>query len=555
VLPQGLETIPEVFSRILERFGPEVAARWTENGGFESITYAQLGRRVDRLTRVLVGRGLSGLRIGIVGPATVEWITAFFAIAASGNAAVPLDKDLDSETALALARQARLEGFFIDPGSGGAARGLLDGLPCARACFGLAPGAGLEDIPALVGYGTGGGHGEEAAVPEAGGPPEAPPVAPESTALLAFTSGTTGWPKLVELTHRNLTHDLYCSVAVLGQKVAPGSQTLLALPPHHVFGITVTLLTSLWDGATVCMGSDRRRQAGDVTRFKPDIIVVPPRFVDVLHRRIWAQARLEGREGRLRRALALSRALRRVGIDARRRLLRPVIEGMGGNLRYLIAGGGPLRLELIREFDELGVTVLNGYGVTECSPVVACNGIGRNVPGSVGQPGPAPYCEVRCRDGEIQVRGSIVMKGYFDDPAGTAAAMDGDWLRTGDLGRLDAEGNLYVTGRQPNQIALENGQTVLPEEIEVRLEAHPAISSALVRAVHVDGKTVLGTLVHPALDLIAAVGAPDPFKAVATAVREVNSTLPAHHRLRVVDHAQTDFQRTDVGQPKRYLYS
>ena len=291
-----------------------------------------------------------------------------------------------------------------------------------------------------------------------------PPVDKDTLASIVFTSGTTGQPKGVMLTHGNFASDAFTACS----HVTFEGDGILLLPLHHTYGLVAAVLCPAVYGKSVFINKSLRYLANDLKATSPQHIAAVPLIVETLYKSIWSNAEKTGKAPLLKKLVSLSNLLRKVHIDLRRTLFRQVIEALGGNLSMIISGGAPISETYVQGFDSLGITVLNGYGITECAPVVAVNRNKYVVSGSVGAPLPCNDVQI-APDGEILVRGTNVMQGYYHDEAATKSCLINGWFHTGDIGMIDQYGALHITGRKKNLIILNNGENVAAEELEQRI--------------------------------------------------------------------------------------
>jgi len=304
---------------------------------------------------------------------------------------------------------------------------------------------------------------------------------PNALAIIVFTSGTTGKGKGVMLTQKMLLSNI-----AEGLKYIDVTEKSIALLPlHHTFGSTINVLGHLSKGAELYLSMGTRYVLKELKAEKPTHLVLVPLYLETFYRKIMANIKDKGKEAVVANMMKVSNGLRKVGIDRRRVFFKDILEAFGGKLQFVISGGAPISQELIDAFDAWGVTVINGYGITECAPLISVNRNKKQVKGSVGFV--LPSDEVKIADpndngeGEIRVKGPNVMLGYYRDEAATADVFDEEgYFRTGDFGRLDSDGALYITGRLKNLIILSNGKNVYPEEIEKVFAAVPGVQDAIV---------------------------------------------------------------------------
>ena len=302
-------------------------------------------------------------------------------------------------------------------------------------------------------------------------------------ASIVFTSGTTGKGKGVMLSTRNIVSDM--TQGMYNFDITP--KTLMLLPPHHTFGSTVNIVGHYSQGSELYLTSGIKYLMREMQEQKPRHLIFVPLFVETLYRRIWAQAEKSGEAATLRKGIKLSNGLRKAGIDMRRKIFKKVLDNFGGNLEMIICGGAALNQDIIDFFDAIGITILNGYGITEAAPLISCNRNEWQKNGSVGTPIIGEEVKIADPDengeGEICVKGPNVMLGYYKDPEATAAVFDKDgFFHTGDYGRLDSDGWIYITGRLKNLIIFSNCKNVYPDEIENELSRIRGVLEVVVYA-------------------------------------------------------------------------
>ena len=365
-----------------------------------------------------------------------------------------------------------------------------------------------------------------------------PKLEPNAIAAMYFTSGTTGKPRCVLLTHRNMGSQI-SAIA----KVIPLSRTdvgLSLLPLSHTFEMMTHVAGALHCGGTLYLNESVRTIKRNLREKQPTILVAVPLILQTLHKEILNTAKKQGRLEQLQKALRLSGSLQKIGLDMSGCLFGEVRELLGGRLHTIICGGAALDPELIRFFQVLGIEVLQGYGITECSPVVSVNRPGKNVVGSVGRP--LPCCEVKIAGREICVRGDSVSPGYYKDAQSTAESFRDGWFHTGDLGRLDQDGNLFFEGRIKNLIILANGENVLPEELEEKLYQAEGILDA---AVYEKGGRITAEL------FVDRTLIPDT-SAAWRIVSPINQSLASFKQIGEIVLRETEFEKTATRKIKRY---
>lgn len=476
-------TVPELLAQTCEKHARHTA--FVEMNETERrISYAQF--RQDMLAVAGKLQQMDAQHIGVVCDNSYDCILCIYGVMTAGKVVIPLDGQLDAN-----ALSQRLRRFDAQLVLG---RTQVDNPACAGMSF-----------QALI-----------------NGPGEALTQWPEwemdRPACIICTSGTEGGTRGVLLTQRNVAHTNNCDVVNTLNR--PGRQ-LVYLPLHHIFTILI-VNTALQEGNEIYLSESVKYFARDMERARPDVLNTVPMINEMYRSRILQGLRRSGKLAQVERLIRLSNGLRRLKIDLRKPLFRQLREKSGQLPRLLITGGAACRVDTLRFFDDIGVFVLQGYGMTETNGAISSNTMQNNRIGSVGKP--RKFCDVRIREGEIQVRGGNVFREYYGEPDLTAQAFDGEWFRTGDLGYLDADGYLYITGRRKNLIILDSGENVSPEELEQQLTAEPAILEALVR--EKQGK------IHAEIYACSPAGSNETVEAlVKRCVEHVNRQNPVYKRI------------------------
>ncbi|MCL1919166.1 MAG: AMP-binding protein [Peptococcaceae bacterium] len=473
-------------------------------------------------------------RICLIGEPSYEWLVSFYAVAYAGFAAVLIDCSLSS--AEIIDHIERVESDYV----------LFD--EKKMFCQNLTEYAAQHHIHLLRFCDFCGVFSEFAESAESF---DRVKVLSDDVAVIAYTSGTTGKSKGVMLTNKNLMSSLSVSCYMARRKHTRHYTTLAVLPFHHMFQVNTGIQCALYYGLNICIGKGVKYFSQSLKEFKPSIVTLVPLAVELMHKNIWAGVRRSHKERPLRILMAVSNGLRCVGIDLRKKLFQTLRAELGGSLNTIIAGGAPLDDAIIKEFKTWGIDVLIGYGITECSPVVSCNRPEIVKKLSVGKPAPVPFYDVKIVDGEILVRGDIVMKGYYNDSQGTWEAFTDDgWFRTGDLGRLDKDGFVYITGRLKNLIILPNGENVSPEELENIFINIEGIKDVLISERTVNTGKVLTAIIVPE-DHLKDLGETPLRGMFEPEFERLNVTLPAYKRVYRHEIRLEDFEKSSSLKIKR----
>ena len=484
-----------VFSRAASQPQAVVLRRRDDDGNWHDVTAAVFRDEVTGLARGLVAAGVEpGDRVGLMSRTRYEWTLIDYAIWAAGAVTVPVYETSSAEQVEWILTDSGARFVFAETAAhAGLIGGLRDRLPGLSAVWEI---GGLTELTAA---GTG-VTAEQVAGQRAA-------RSADDAATIIYTSGTTGRPKGCELTHRNLLADVRNAVAGALPEVfeVEGGSTLLFLPLAHSFA-RIIQVGCLESGAVLGHWPDTGTLAEGLQEFRPTFLLAVPRVFEKVFNTAQQQAAASAAKRRIFQAaadaaVAWSRALDSgrpgAGVRLRHGLFDRLVyarlrAAVGGQVQYAVSGGAPLGERLGHFFRGAGLTVLEGYGLTETSAAAVVNKPARTKIGTVGQPLPGVSLRI-ADDGEVLIKGPNVFAGYWENKAATAETMDDDgWLLTGDLGELDDEGFLRVTGRKKELIVTAGGKNVAPAVLEDRLRAHPLISQCLVVG---DGRPFIACLV------------------------------------------------------------
>ena len=518
----------------------------------KKVTFTTWRDDVRNLGTALIAHGLREENIAIVGENSYGWCCSFFAVMAIGAVTVPVDKELPIEDINGIIGATQCKAVIYGRTAEDKIKELLKqgALQSAELLVSIDPTPSIDksllgtksltSVAALEAEGDALYKGGDNAYYDY-------KIDVTKLASIVFTSGTTGKGKGVMLSQANICLDM--TLGMYNFDIT--RKTLHVLPPHHTFGSTVNYVGHLSQGCEVYISSGLKHVSDEIKEQQPTHLILVPAFLEVMNRKIWATARKTGKERLLKVMIKVSDALRKVGIDLRKKLFSSVLAAFGGKLELVICGGAKLDEEIIRTFDSLGITILNGYGITECAPLISANRNKYRKPGSVGTPILA--CRVKIDnpdengEGEICVKGPNVMLGYYNNPEATAEVFDKDgFFHTGDYGKLDEEGWIYITGRKKNLIILSNGKNVYPEEIEADLQKVEGVSEVVVYAgesrVQKDKITIVAEI-FPDADFLAHKGIADPQRSFEEQVKLVNAKMPSYKAVKRVKLRDVEFQK------------
>lgn len=518
----------------------------------QKVTFAQWRKDVRNLGTALISCGLREENIAIVGENSYGWCCSFFAVMGIGSVTVPVDKELPIKDIEGIIAATSCKAVIYGRTAEEKVKEILQegGLRSAEYLISIEPSSSIDE--ALV---SGKILTSVSALEERGDELYKNgdnsyydyKIDVNKLASIVFTSGTTGKGKGVMLSQANICLDM--TLGMYNFDIT--RKTLHVLPPHHTFGSTVNYVGHLSQGCEVYISSGLKHVSDEIREQQPTHLILVPAFLEVMNRKIWTTARKTGKEGLLKAMMKVSDCLRKVGIDLRKKLFSSVLSAFGGKLELVICGGAKLDEEIIKTFDSLGITILNGYGITECAPLISANRNKYRKPGSVGTPILA--CRVKIDnpdengEGEICVKGPNVMLGYYNNPEATAEVFDKDgFFHTGDYGRLDEEGWIYITGRKKNLIILSNGKNVYPEEIEADLQKVEGVTEVVVYAgesrVQKDKITIVAEI-FPDADLLADKGITDMQSYFEDQVKLLNSKMAPYKAVKRVKLRNEEFQK------------
>lgn len=566
--PKEIKSLRDLVETSAELYGDKILYIYKRGEARYSFSYNDYRRDLYRLGEGMSRIGLMGRTVAVIGESCPEYMTAYIAAVSGGGVIVPLDRDLGHAEIARFADLSGAEAVFYTEQFNDVLPSLAEQMPQVRYFIPIAPAEGSDTTDGsssagdavILPYSELLALGDKAM--EEGDRSfldyDCTADMSQMSALL-FTSGTTGTSKGVMLSHANLVASV--NAASRGTIFGPDNTFVDLLPMHHSYEITCGHLGAANLGGTVYINDSLKNTLRSITTFKPDSLIVVPLYVETMHKRIWAEIARKGMTRRVRALMKASSAMHRAGIDIRRKLFKQILDGLGGNLRYIICGGAPLSPELVRDFDAFGIEICEGYGITECSPLIAVNRHGKVRLRSVGQP--VDNCEVRIADpsadgtGEIEARGRNVMLGYFGNEEATAEVFTEDgWFRTGDVGCMDADGYIYITGRKKNIIILSNGKNIFPEEIEEHLYTSPLIGECVVIGrKNSAGDTRITAVIYPSDEAVELEGKSEEEKLalIRDAVNTINCSLPVYKQVRDVELRSEEFEKTTTRKIKRFL--
>ena len=549
MFPGEWPTLPELFAITATRH-PDRPCFTSYDPDRRSLSYSQAREKVLGVAGALRAGGIGGgSKVALTGKNTPEWAVAYLGILETGATVVPIDYQLTTDEVANLVKASDSVAAFVDEER---AAELQAACPWVPAWYSL--------------YAGGRGYVLEMAPPAGKAPSPTPPVETDLAAIL-FTSGTTGVPKGVMLTHRNFVSD--CFLAQANLTVLPTDVFYALLPIHHSYTMLAVFIEAISIGSEIVFG--KRMVVKQILKDLKEAKVTMFLGVPMLFNKVLAGImRGVGAKGPAAAALvgammAASGFVKKAfGINPGKRIFGSILEKASlSTIRICISGGGPLAPSIFRKYNQLGIDFVQGYGLTETSPILTLNPIHHYKETSVGKVIPGVEVRIDAPDasgiGEIVVRGPMVMAGYYRMPEETAEVLDAEgWLRTGDLGYLDSENYLYLTGRAKNLIVTEGGKNVYPEDIENRFQLFDEVEQVLVRGYLQDAELKsegIEAVLYPVEDWVKDGCAGDRAKAGARMreiVETVNQGLLPYQRISRVTVLDSPMEMTTTKKVKRY---
>jgi len=505
-------------------------------------SYPELRDDIRGLSTAFINKGIAGKHITLIGKWTYNWTLVYYAAMCTASVLIPLDRDWSAAELIPTAERADTEVLVVEKAIEEKGKEIAEAIGVELLVL-------ETDIAAMAVEGL-------ESFKENSEPYYATKIDPRAMALLVFTSGTTGKGKGVMLTQGGIVWDL----ADVVQYIDFSQKTVGVLPPHHTYGSSVAIYGQNSVGIEVYLSSGITYVSRELKEQEPGHVVLVPLYVETFYRKIQASLKEKGKTKLVHRMIKVSNFLRKLGIDLRKKLFGQIMEAFGGKLNHLVCGGAPINQDIIDFFDGIGVTILNGYGITECSPLISVNHSYRIVDGSVGFAIDGDDVRIdepnEDGEGEICVKGPNVMLGYFKDPDATADAMTEDgYFRTGDYGKITKEGAIAITGRKKNLIILSNGKNVYPEEIESEFAAVPGVLDTIVY----EGKSKRGMEYNAIVaefyldpDFCKKEGIEDKKAYIKKYVDEYNTTAVAYKKIMVIKVRDEDFPKNTLRKIMRF---
>ena len=537
VFGECLETIRDIINNSSNKYKDKIAIREKKNKKIVSYTYGQLRDDVYALGTKLIDMGLKDKHIAIVGENSYNWIVSYLAIITGVGVAVPLDKELDSEQISKLLEKADASAVLFSKGFLSSIDEIIENSKLEFAAC-LNDTDKYTDVQTLINEGR-------QLINEGSTVYEDSIVNVNELNVIMFTSGTTGFNKGVMISQNNLLVNIEQSCKAFGIY----HKTVAVLPFHHIYENVCGMMAPIAMGMNIFINDSLKYLSKNLKLVKPEMEVMVPLFLETMEKSIRVELKRMNVEKVFENSIKVSNFLLKSGIDLRRLLFRKVHANFGGKLKAIVCGGAALKPELITFFGDIGITIHNGYGITECTPLISVNLNKKGDHFSVGKI--FSSCQVKIDNkneegiGEILVKGPNVMIGYYKDDESNEKSFTNGWFRTGDYGSIDADKNLVICGRKKNLIVLSNGKNVHPEELEGYIyEMMPYVKESLV---YIDknkkGSEVISTYVYLDQDFSSGKSLEELESILKEDLKKVNKKLPSFKKIQHIYIKEEEFEK------------
>ena len=540
---------------ILEKFDPK--------GKYEEISYEQFGKDVigfgTALNRVLKLKNKP--RIMILSETTYDWYVSYVTLLCGDAIAIPTDKELPENELENVVKRSKADAIIYSEKKADSVKKIMEKFPQVKYFIKMYSEDGLQNrtvgMQYLINEGTkfvNSGDDYFAKVE----------TDPDEFKVLLFTSGTTSNAKVVMLTSRNLAENINAATAYA--KVYPEDRFFSVLPLHHTYESTIGFLLPMAWGSSIAVCQGLKHIVPNMLESKPSVLISVPLLIENLYKKINASIKKAGKDGLVGSMLHITNALKVVGVDVKRKVFSDIYENLGGNLRFIVSAAAPIDAKIGKWVEDIGITFLQGYGLTETAPIAALTPEYQPKVGSAGKA--IPKGEIRIEEpnedgeGEVLIKTPTLMIGYYEDEKATnevIEVIDGErWFHSGDIGYLDKDGFLYITGRSKNVIVTQNGKNIYPEEIELLLAQVPEIKECMVYGKQdekdpTNKELIISVKVIPNLDKIGKDLTDEEIREIIwPKIKEVNKKLTSYKAIKNLEIKHDEFEKTTTMKIKRY---
>lgn len=555
-----IKDIKDMFNSSVDLYGDQCAfmVKHAHNEPYSNITYKQFKEDVDALGSTLIEMGLKDERIAVIGENRYEWTVTYMTVVNGVGVIVPFDKELPAEEIANLIKTSQVSCIIYSDKFKDTIKNLITEDMTVKHFINMDT---KEHTREELSFHTLLKKGQDL-LKEGYSAYKNITIDPEIMSILLFTSGTTGVSKGVMLSHKNIASNLMSMCSIVNFEST--DIFFSVLPLHHTYECTCGFLAPIYRGATIAYCEGLKYILKNMEEAKPTLFLSVPLILEGIYKKIWRQVKNDGLDKKLKTAIKINNITKKLGIDLSKKLFKKIHDVFGGNMRLLISGGAGIDPEVSKGLNDLGILTLQGYGLTESSPIVAVNPDIKPKDASIGIPTVGVEVKIDNANeegvGEIIARSNSIMLGYFNDPKSTEEVLKDGWLYTGDIGYMDDENYIYITGRKKNVIITKNGKNVFPEELEFYLNRSDYIQESMVwgKADEKTGETFINAQIivnYEAIEEKLQNSYTDKmvYEIIEKEVNVINQKLPIYKKIRRFSIKKGEFLKTSTKKIKRHL--
>lgn len=557
---EKITDLKDMLAKTEKKFGDKPAFKYktSEPGVFDVITYKEFISKVNALGTKLIDLGLKGKRIAIISENRYEWCLAYLATCCGTGVVVPLDKSLPANELESLIIRSGVEAIFYSNKYNEVMQDIKNRRTTDLRYYISMDLENMKD--GIYSEHEFVEQGKEL-IKKGNTKFLNATIDSDKMAFMLFTSGTTAMSKAVMLSHKNICSNLMDIATIL--KIDENDTLLSFLPLHHTFECTVGFLYVMYTGASIAYCEGIRHIASNIKEFEITAMISVPALYENIYKRVMKSIEKKGKLAEVEKIMKLSGMLSKVGIDLRKKMFKEIHESLGPKLRLMVNGGAALDYEVEKGFNELGFRIVQGYGLTETSPVIAAGTDFEQRIGSVGKVLPSLKVKIVNKDetgtGEVIVKGPSVMLGYYQNEEANKEVFEKEWLHTGDLGHIDKKGFLFLAGRKKSVIVLKNGKNVYPEEIESIINRIDGIKESFIYGKPEDNNEddlkLCAKVVYDK-DLMKQIYNANTEEEIKNAlwlkIKEINKTMPPYKYIKKLIVSEEELIKTTTLKIKRH---
>lgn len=555
------KTVKEFFDRSTKTYAerPFIVEKFNRKGGFEEITFGRFREDVLKLgTGLTRAFKLKGEKILIIGETTYQWYVSYMALLCGAGIAVPTDKELPDNELENIIKRSDAAAVIYSPRKKDQIKKVANHCPGVKYFMEMYADdkisgrfVGLEHVMEEGKFLLDMGCSDFTDIE----------IDPDAFAVLIFTSGTTSAAKGVMISNTNLAYNINSVTPYV--QLTPDDRLFSVLPLHHTYESTIGFLLPLAIGASIAVCQGLKHIGNDLKETSPTAIIAVPLLIESLYKKIIQGIEKSGKAAAVKSMITLTNGLKNLGIDVKRKVFKDIYANLGGRLRIVVSAAAPIDGKVGRWLEDIGITFLQGYGLTETAPIAALTPDWDTRVGSAGKS--VVWDQIKINEpnekgeGEIWIKGKTVMLGYYEDEEATAAVMNDGWFNSGDIGYMDEDGFIYITGRSKNVIVTQNGKNIYPEEIETLLSKVEEIAESMVYGKEVAGEKelIITARVIPDYEKIAELhgeGLDEEavYKVIWEQIKKVNRKLSNYKTIKKLEIKTDQFEKTSTMKIKRY---